>query len=166
MLRGSLLNSVFLLALCTPLPSAACIAGTTYEKDVGPFEASMSYDAYRIDPGQSVRFHFDLNNLTHPSYGPGNPIDFEFVRVTFRDGDVVVHSASAQRIDFGEAAFDYVVPERNDDYVVDVRFERKGEEIASLALPLRVGWGDLWRLLWPFGRPDAGLLRDVRVSRS
>lgn len=153
------------VAVCIPVVSLACTTGTTYTKAVGEFTAQMSYDTYRIRPGQTVHFHFDLNNISHRSYGPGNPIDYDYVEAIFRHGDKVIHTQSVDRINYGETAFDYTMPEAHEDYIVDIRYMRKDKEMASWSLPVRVGRGNIWRTILSLGRANARLLEGVAITR-
>ena len=152
-------------AALVPTASLACVAGTYYDKPVGDFKAEMSYNAYHIKPGQTVRFHFDLVNVSSRSYGPGTPIDYDSVEATFlRDGKTVL-TTSIPRVDYGETAFDAVMPTANTNEVVAIRYLKKGAVLSSVSFPIRIGLGNIWRTILTLGSADASLIDGVTVVR-
>ena len=154
-----------LALVLVPTISMACIEGTYFEKNVGDFKVTMFYDAYKIKPGQTVRFHFDLTNVSSDSYGPGNPIDYDTAEAYLRRGDTLVFDHAMSRVDFSETAFNYVMPKTNADYVMDVRFLKDGHEMAATSIPFRAGWGSIWRNIRTMGKADSALLEGVTVEQ-
>lgn len=152
-----------LSVLVMPAYAWACVAGMYYEKPVGDFEAEMSYAAYRLKPGEEARFHLDLMNVSSDSYGPGNPIPYDVVRVTLRDGVKVVAEGAVERVDFAETSFDVSLPKKNADYVLDVEYAKGEGVLATVSFPVRVGFGN-WRSYFGGGERSA-LLAGVTVRR-
>lgn len=151
-----------LAAACLLIPAAAgaCAAGTYYEKPVGPFKAEVSYGAYRLQPGEAVPFHVELINVSSDSYGPGNPVSFDKVTATLREGPRTVAAGSATRTDFSETALTLVLPKKHADYALEVTYSKNDAVLATAAFPVRAGRGD-WRSMFN-GRRSA-LLAGVTV---
>lgn len=153
------------LVLLAPATALSCAAGIAYEKEIGHFKAKMNYDTFRINPEQDVRFHFYLNNIDARGYGPGNPIDYNYVHVTLRDGDTVLTEQRIERVNFSETAFNYVVPDKHYTYLMDITYVKDDEILAELSLPIKVGRGNFWQQLLSFGSPYASLMEGVTVRR-
>lgn len=149
--------------LCFPLNVLACTAGMWLEKSVDLYSVELSYNTYRIHPGQTVRFHFDLINVSNDSYGPGNPIPYDRVNAVFRQGSNTVYTQSVQRKDFSETAFDYTLPKKNEDYVLDVQYIKNGSEITATSFPIHVGYGNLLKAF--FADNTASLMKGVQMRR-
>lgn len=157
---------VGLLLVFLPTVASACIEGLTYEKNVGQFKAEMSYNAYRLKSGQTVRFHFDLFNVSSDSYGPGDPVSYNTVEVTLKQGETVILTKSLKRAEFSETAFDYTLPKKNADYIMDIRFMKNGAELAFYSLPVRVGWGTGMRGVFGLQGQYKELMNGVTVLRN
>lgn len=161
-LRGTVTAAVLVTALASS--ALACETGTAMRRDVGDFRAELLYDAYDIEPGQTVQFHVDLYNVRSRSYGPGNPVPYTTAHVELTDGGRTIAETDISRENFGETGTTWTMPDRSADYALRVRFSNGDEEMATSDFPVRVGHGSFWRNLLTLGRARASLFSGLDVE--
>jgi hypothetical protein len=123
---------LYIILLLFPIMLFAHGSGASLEKEVGNYFIDIGYEPAEIVAGDSLRFDFGIFTGSDKS-----EVLFSDIWVNISKENKTVFATGVHRQDLGTTGLTMVFPEGG-EYVLDVRFQNKGESIAQTTFSIDV----------------------------